>query len=52
VDLRDPATHEPWPGQLERPERHRVKRIAFSRDGRLMAAGGDSGTLTLRKIAT
>lgn len=51
VDLRDPATREPWPGTLERLERHRVKRIAFSRDGRLMAAGGDGGRLTLRKIA-
>lgn len=52
VDLRHPATREPWPVELERLERHRVRRIAFSRDGRLVAAGGDGGTLTVRKIAT
>lgn len=51
VDLRDPATHEPWPVQLERLEQQRVQRIVYSRDGRLMAAGGDSGTLTVRRIA-
>ncbi|WP_433466975.1 hypothetical protein [Spirillospora sp. CA-128828] len=52
VDLRDPATREPWPVDLERPERHRVQRIAFSRDGRLMAAGGGSGPALGMRVAS
>lgn len=50
LDLRDGMTREPVPFALERVEGHRVQRIAYSRDGALIAAGGDSGLITVRKL--
>lgn len=49
VDLRDAATRGSLP--LERVEGHRVYRLAFSADGTLLAAGGDTDLLTVRKVA-
>jgi WD40 repeat protein len=50
LDLRDAMTREPVHFPLERVEGHRVHRIAFSADGTLIAAGGDSGLITVRKL--
>ncbi|MCF2531826.1 WD40 repeat domain-containing protein [Yinghuangia soli] len=50
IDLRDATTREPAPITLERIEGHRVRRLVFSADSRILAAGGDSDLLTVRKI--
>ncbi|MFG1805156.1 WD40 repeat domain-containing protein [Streptomyces sp. NPDC049040] len=50
LDLRDATSREPVPFPLERVEDHRVHRIAYSADGTLIAAGGDSGVITVRKL--
>lgn len=49
VELRDAATREPVATPLERVEGHRVHRLVFSADGTVLAAGGGSDLLTVRK---